>query len=333
LYKLFQREKQTMLHDIQPLLDGYNSLSTSLELSKKRSVSQSHLLDVQKQYADFLTSTSSDKKLAQVKRHAQSINNLLSGAVRGLQQQEISRTELLQTISSGSKFLDLMNEEYVLAAKRKPKTENVDLDETVEIEVADQVESSLSDSALRELKVLREKIEKQTFGVDTNDGDAEKLKAKFEEWTQLRKKCPTTMGGKNFGLVELPVIPMYVDFTLGTSEVLTKLGIRHTMFEGYAVLERQKILYFDADVIKKEHKMSAEEYAEDLVEFLNLRLSEKVVLASSLVKHSPRNKSIAMFWLMPNRVLTSLLKRQHQAGGKKGKSAALRDWDFPFERS
>lgn len=311
-----------------------SQLIDNLKNTKSRAETIAHLKGSQVDFENLLSFVSANRKLLDAKAPINSLNETLKGIVRGVESDDMDRQEMFALLKSQTYSKKAVEAFDTISnrSKRKRKTEEEEMtyenDETVEVNKA-VVENSLSTEWRNALEKARKVVGKETSvaGSSVNPED-DKLKAKFVEWDSMAKNSPSSMKGQKFGIVELPVIPLYEDFTITQSSNLAKLGIKHTIFEGYAVFEKQKVLYFNrADLDKNQSEF---DNVQDIVELINMRSSQKYAVASSIFKLSHRNQNIAMFWILPERVLSTILHKQITSGGKRGRSALIKDWSFPF---
>jgi hypothetical protein len=336
------------MQDIALILEKLRGLEPMLLTTKKKTKTLELLNEYLLEVSSLLESIDGNRKLLAVKKNLNSLKEILSGSLRGLEIDEISRGEFLLGIENLSNFIEKADLEFQKSEDRKQtsKYSKYNQEESEDMESSSTnkdinialVEQSLSADWQKTLKQVRDKLEKpqSPTEVDKNP-DEEKLKAKFAAFDLQAKDSPSSMQGKAFGLAILPVIPLYDDFSITQSENLARLGIQHTLFEGYAIFEKQKILYFSAKKVKELNRENKDqqtniEFAQDLVDLINSRNSVKYSIASDITKISHKNNDIVLVWLLPQTVLNALLNKQISSGGKRGRSGNLRDWSFPFSR-
>jgi hypothetical protein len=318
----------------------FQAMSGKIALTKNKSETKSHILEVQKAFDALIEHVQDKRRYSSVRKQANCIRELLAGSIRGISSGELSRLELISALVSGEKFFAKFENEYSATLTADVRRTARELLEAQEELTDDQstyeagdinmtiLEQSMTPEWQKTLSTAQAVIEKHVaHSAPNEDPKVAQLSAKFEEWEKLGATSPSNMKGQAWSLISLPIVPLYKDFTLTTSENLKQLGIKHTIFEGYAVLENQKIMYFDIKKVAKEFQMKPIDYAEDIVQLINMRVKDKFVVASDIVKVSKKNAGIAMVWLLPERVLSAMLKRQNT-----GRSVRLKDWDFPFNR-
>jgi hypothetical protein len=177
------------------------------------------------------------------------------------------------------------------------------------------------------------------------DKEAEKL---LSGYSKLKSKLPTTLRGKLFTLVEMPIVP-YVNFAIMSPAFLRTTGVEFSyLAESFPVLEKQHLLAFDyvaattgADGARKDislksdktnlkarkrdaaHLSMQEKFIIDIIEAINTRSSEHYTLMTSHFEHHPNNGRIAFAWIAPRRLY-------RQFANKAGMDKA--NWGFPWSK-
>jgi hypothetical protein len=185
-----------------------------------------------------------------------------------------------------------------------------------------------------------------------NNVKDEQAKQQLEALLPYAAKLPTTLHGRKFDMVRMPIVP-YMNYKLLSRALLKKLEI-DALFIGnsFVVFKDQVLLAFDVAVLKDEHlstprlrkgetapAVSAkkakenkelidnkmEEVVLDAVNTINRVSSQKYVLASSEFNANPHKSNIYFAWLLPRE--TYALFAQFSGGGT---TLSHVDWGFPW---
>jgi hypothetical protein len=177
-------------------------------------------------------------------------------------------------------------------------------------------------------------------------------KQQLESLLPYAAKLPTTLHGRKFDMVRMPIVP-YMNFKLLSRALLKKLEI-DALFIGtsFVIFKDQVLLAFDVAVLKEEHlstprlrrgeiapAISAkkakenkelidskmEEVVLEAVNTINRVSPQKYVLASSEFNANPHKSNIYFAWLLPRE--TYALFAQFSGGGT---TLSHVDWGFPW---
>lgn len=139
----------------------------------------------------------------------------------------------------------------------------------------------------------------------------------------------------NIAKKDRPMGPGTVSHNFSKHSLLDQFGIKYITLDDYLIVENQMMLMIDKPYFKKyvtenttgrsKPKTGDKElvaYARSILEMLNERSSQSLVMVSQQFIANPRNTDYVMFWVMPSRVLDALIKR----GWNK-----LSSWNLPFD--
>lgn len=151
--------------------------------------------------------------------------------------------------------------------------------------------------------------------------DPEAQKA-LKGYLKQKSKLPTSLKGRLFQLVQMPVVP-FIDFRLMTPSFLRRTGIQFSYIDdSFPVLEKQYLLAFDLvkateykgrktgkDALSvqglkarkrhSKHQTMQELFVLDVVERINEMSDDDYVLVSSHFEGNPNSGKIAFAWIMP----------------------------------
>lgn len=179
------------------------------------------------------------------------------------------------------------------------------------------------------------------------------LKEKITNIKSERSRLPKRLSGP-YGIFRTPVVAIFdshddiakrdrvdgpgtVKKNFGKEALLDQFGVKYVMLEDYLILQEQRLLAIDRKAVdsalsqmKRSSGRAAKrkgadpylEYAEQVVQMLNERGSQTFEMVSRDYTANPRNSDMLLFWVMPSRILDSLVRR----GWNK-----LRRWSLPFD--
>lgn len=156
-------------------------------------------------------------------------------------------------------------------------------------------------------------------------------------YRKYRSKLPSSLRGRLFSILRMPIVPMATDFRITSPSFLRKAGVDFKYIaESFAVLEDQYLLAFDYSQavgykgmkkVRVSKGVNAQEPEErfvlDIIDAINKESNVKFVLASSQIKHHPNNGAVAFAWILPYQTF-KMFERQGDIGAI--------DWGFPWAR-
>lgn len=178
-----------------------------------------------------------------------------------------------------------------------------------------------------------------------SDANAVKLLSGYKK---LTSKLPSSLQGKLFTAVQLPVVP-YIDYSLLSPKFLRTTGVPfQNIANSFIVLEEQYLLAFDfvhattndegsrravslkatkstlnARKRASEQTQMQENFILSVLDRLNASAQEEYTLMSSHFEHHPNNGRIAFAWIVPKRV-----QRMFARKGDLSDAA----WGFPWDK-
>ena len=214
--------------------------------------------------------------------------------------------------------------------------------------IASEEESTSEEDALRECPVeesVRSKIKisisssnemRQAISAVTvtstgptvgAEGGAEELQQLSQ---QARAALPIKIDG-DFKVVRVPIVPVFPNIELTKTNVLKRLGLKHTVIAGFVILQDQILLN-----VSKKRSMEAYPQAKtataaalalchSVVELLNERGASKYEVVSDTPNANPRNTDLLMFWILPRPKMGEVMK----IVGTSRKPGLLR-WGLPL---
>lgn len=128
-----------------------------------------------------------------------------------------------------------------------------------------------------------------------------------------------------------------VTHNFSKQKLLDQFGIKYIQIEDYLVLQNQVLLAVDKPQLEKMARAQMGkrssttikdevlvEFARQMLEMVNDRSSQHYVMVSREFTANPRNTNMILFWVMPSRILDTLIAR----GWNK-----LSSWSLPFDHS
>lgn len=182
-----------------------------------------------------------------------------------------------------------------------------------------------------------------SYGIAVN-GDLSELDALAQH---ARATLPVRIPG-NFQVARVPIVPIFPTPSLNRTEVLKRLGFKHSMIEGFVVLHDQILLNISKQRAAKASSQPLA-LAHSVVDLLNERGSTKYEIVSDTPNANPRNTDLLMFWILPRQRMAGLMKAlgasntpavvkwglplpSEKAESEKAKIARLRDQEEREER-
>tara|TARA_B100000700_G_scaffold101966_1_gene114957 strand:+ start:8096 stop:9157 length:1062 start_codon:yes stop_codon:yes gene_type:complete len=179
-----------------------------------------------------------------------------------------------------------------------------------------------------------------------NHGPDPEAQKAMKGYLKHKTKLPTSLKGRLFQLVQMPVVP-FVDFRLMTPSFLRKTGIEFSYIDdSFPVLEKQYLLAFDLvkateykgrktgeDAVRVQglkarkrrakHQTMQEQFVLEVVDQINGMSDEDYVLVSSHFEGNPQNGKIAFAWIMP--------RNTYKMFERTGNLSNFQ-WGFPWSR-
>lgn len=293
------------------LIKGLSSLSASLsgELARLKETEKRRFMDV--------------------RRSLQAVHNTVTGLVEGLASQDLERKDFKKIVANlEATFFPAVCQAVAaeLEKREEPQAEIVLSSSQAKVKMS-LAQSKDWRAALTEIQqalkeaVVKEEVAQKTAVAPQDNEDA--VAVQIRQLQSSRNLLPIRIKGE-FQIVRMPIIPIFSQIQLNNSSTLTKIGVRHSMIEGYALLLDQTLLAV-SDAIAKKHELSTFAFAESVVALLNERGGINYSLVSDQQSTNPRNADIKLFWILPTPKTNALMRIARTSV----KSNSIK-WGLPF---
>ncbi len=327
-------------------LEAVESKIESISCSKSQKEATMLLCDLKETMDMSFSSIAAPNVRSSIKK----IYRTLDGLLNGLEENKVSRSFVKKTLKSTGKNIESIAN-YIKAAEDRYEVEQAKSDP---ITVA--LKSALSSGKVTEkdqnwISVVKD----HKTNKDTEKNISEMIKKQREEiadaevrakLAQYKKEITAVMPRKVslFTILTVPILPIFEDFNMSSTKVMTKLAVPHSMINGTAILEKQLVLAFSkkgiahvlgqtkllkVPVTRKAQTLRdsvLRQFVEKALELINERsITSYSVVSEKLTQH-PANKDVLFCWIAPT---TQILKLQQIA--KTSKGMKMRDWGFPTD--
>lgn len=175
-------------------------------------------------------------------------------------------------------------------------------------------------SASSELKDAVNVVTVSSSGPIVSTGSTSEIEALAQ---QARAALPIRLPG-DFQVVRVPIVPIFPNMELTKSTTLQRLGIKHTVIEGFVVLLDQILL----NVSKSKSSKSSSTplaVAHSVIELLNERGAMKYEIVSDTPNANPRNTDLLMFWVIPRTKMSGMMRTR-----LLGMAQGIIKWGLPL---
>lgn len=274
------------------------------------------------------------RKFVQVRKHLTAVNNVVSGLTEGLTAKELSLSDFRGHVNSlVTKFFprlceSLSSELEAQTASEEAQVELTEQQQAVKSEIAES--GDLRDALAVIKKLLKERAQqtapvapKNHPAAQTQDEAQDGVSAELTKLSNARAALPIRLKSE-FQVVRMPIIPIFSNYALNSTDNFKRLGINFISVEGYAVLLDQLLVLVSSRKAES-HGMKSSEYAQSVLSLLNERGTIDYAFVTDEYQVNPRNTDIHMFWALPMSKMNALLRI-----AQRGRTASTVKWGLPF---
>ena len=317
---------KTTVELIQEVNGQIESTIESCSSEKKRSKIEKSLGDLKTSLSQVLAHlhANEQRKYIQVRKGLKAVHNLVDGALEGVSSKELTPRDFRGILSTlQTRFYPMVCSSLsseIEKAERQSAKPLSDAQEAARQEIA---ESADIDDAL---KVVQKAV-KEAEHVNPSDheltGDDLATIKQLRDLAAMRSNLPIRVK-TDFQMVRMPVIPIFSNYQMNSAETFAKLGIRHVLVEGYAILLNQVIIAV-SEKRAASSGLKPKDLAEAAVAVINERSTIEYEFVSPDSHKNPRNADIHLFWLMPRQKMAALMRI-----ALTGRKASTLQWNFPL---
>ena len=317
--------KKTTVELVQGVSSQIESTIESCSSATKRVAIEKSLSALKVSLSETLEylNANEKRKFVAVRKWLRAVYNIVDGALEGVSSHELTKGEfrgILNTLKT--RFYPMvcssLSHEIEKAEQAPAITLSAD-QEQVKLEIAQAADFK---DALKAVKKVVNEAEHAQTGSVLGQNDEATIK-QLKELADMRKNLPLQVK-TDFTVVRMPVVPIFSNYQMNSAATFAKLGIKHVLVEGYAVLLNQLLIAVSERRAKKSG-MEPKQFAEAAVSLMNERGSVEYEFVTDEYRVNPRNTDIQLFWLMPRPKLAALMRI-----ALTGRKASTLKWDFPM---
>lgn len=328
-----------------------STVSTCLK-EKKISVLKKSLASAQTVISQTLETFPNRKRsLSKTKKSLVALRNVVTGLLEGLADGEFNSVKEFRAICSNveKKFLPQYTEAYTSELQRAlDKTQDADSSTEDDSDSESEIPSPLIEAKKAVaasadwhhiLGIFKGAMTKKSAKVSEKaDGKPweqtdEEISQRLESVQSKYEELPRTLK-QEYQFMRMPIVPLFKNLGVSTKQNFDKLGIPNINIQGYSILENQILLGISRKSVdalnvgkkKKDEKSTPADFAKTVLEVVNERTNAKYVLVSDKFQTNPKNADILLFWVMPTRLLSALIKSAGLG------SSEVKEWGLPFNR-
>lgn len=323
----FTMSMKTTVDLVQDVNRQIEATIESCSSEKKRAKIEKSLTNLKTSLSQVLSHLTDNekRKFISVRKGLKAVFNIVDGALEGIASHELSPREFRATLNTlKTKFYpsvcsSLSAEIEKAESEAPPPVVLTEEQEAVKREIA---ESADYKEALKAVKKIVKEAETGSLDSSALKSDEATIK-QLQELADMRKNLPVRVK-TDFQVVRMPVVPIFSNHQLNNANTFAKLGIKHLLIEGYAVLLNQIVIA----VSKKRAAasgLSPLEFAQSAVALINERGSTEYEFVTDESHLNVRNTDIHLFWLLPKLKMNALMRV-----ALTGRKASTVKWDFPL---
>jgi len=271
-------------------------------------------------------------KFVKTRKSLMVLRNIMDGCCVGLSDRSINRQELCEIANTVlGKQLPVAQSSLAADSEAQPEAGAMPAAPSgTSVRLSDKqkklrVSLSSSPDLKSALQVVRDALaSKPAAHVATAPVAADPSAEELAKLKASREALPVRVTS-DFSLVRMPIVPIFSNYTMNNPETFKKLGIRHFLVAGYAILLDQLVIAVSNKAASSEG-LSPLEYAQAAVSLLNARGNEEYDFVSDWGMPNPRNRDVTLFWITTRarmRIMTRI--------ALSGRNASTVKWGFPFQ--
>lgn len=260
------------------------------------------------------------RKFVGVRKSLKAVFNVIDGSLEELASGDMSRPQFKGIMNNmRTRFYPEVCSSISAEIERETAEKPKELTEAQEA-LAEQISESAEIGDV--LKVVRKGVKDSANAAHGQSGENATTK-QLEDLAATRNNLPLRLK-TGFVAVRMPIVPIFSNYELNKAATFAKLGIKHVLVEGYAVLLDQQLIAISEKEASR-LDMTPLQYAESVVEVINARSSTDYEFVSDTPIGNPRNADIQLFWILPKPKMGALMRI-----ALTGRKASTVKWGFPF---
>lgn len=279
-------------------------------------------------------------KFVKTRKSLMVLRNIMDGCCVGLSDRSINRQELCEIANTVlGKQLPVAQSSLAADSEAQPEagampaapsgtsTRLSDKQKKLRVSLSSSPDLKSALQVVRDALASKPAAPVATAPVAADPSAEELAKLKASQLAKLkasREALPVRVTS-DFSLVRMPIVPIFSNDTMNNPETFKKLGIRHFLVAGYAILLDQLVIAVSNKAASSEG-LSTFEYAQAAVSLLNARGNEEYDFVSDWGMPNPRNRDVTLFWIITRarmRIMTRI--------ALSGRNASTVKWGFPFQ--
>jgi hypothetical protein len=279
------------------------------------------------QATEFLH-TSQKRKFLDLRKKLSIVANVVEGVSTGLRSRDLNKAEMKKMLGRAIAIAQELAQAIDLEKSPEPsESDTVDSDTLVsdtsdtksDLSMSTASDSQPQDTAIDAALEVIKKASNET-GPIRDDTDHELADA-IKKAKASRALLPQRLN-EIYEVIRMPIVPIFTAPTLNNAPTYKKFGITAVSVEGYAIIFNQLLLMVSAKKAAA-HDMSVKEFAQEALKALNDSIPSPYAFVSDTAQANPRNADIRMYWIMPDRKWSEMLR---YAGSRSGGVK----WGLPF---
>lgn len=318
--------KKTTVQLIQEVTGQLESAITLCASEKKKSVIEKELTKLKQSVSGAITHLTDNekRKFIDVRKNLKAVYNVVDGSLEGLSSGDLTRREFRGVLNTlRTRFYPNV---CVSLSVEVEKAENATAQAIVLTDQQEALKAELAESAdIKDaLKVVKKAVQLQEPSTAprseiTDVATVTQLHAVAETRSLLPVRLKT-----DFQVIRLPIVPMFSNPSMNNPATFAKLGIKHVLVEGYAILQDQ-ILIAVSDAKASRAGMTTLQFAQSVVSLLSERGTTEYEFVSDRPQVNPRNADLKLFWVLPKPKMNALMRI-----ALSGRNASSITWGLPY---
>lgn len=321
---------KTTVQLIQEVSGQIETAITSVSKESKKSAIVATLTELSTSVSSAVTHLGENekRKFIEVRKNLKAVSNIVEGILEGLASGDLNKTQFKSTINTlRVKFypkvctsLSVEIERAEAAASSQPA---IVLDDKQKALKAELAEASDYKEALNVVKRNIKEAEKRPSAEPASEITDLATATQLHDLAQARNLLPVRLK-TDFQIVRMPIVPIFSNYQMNNSATFAKLGVKHLLIEGYAVLLDQLLVAVSSTKASRSG-LTTKAFAESVVSLLNERGNTEYDFVSDNSIPNPRNTDIELFWILSRPKMSALMRI-----AMSGRKANTVKWGLPF---
>lgn len=261
------------------------------------------------------------RKFTGVKKTLKAVFNVVDGSLEGLASDDMTRPMFKGIMNNmRTRFYPALCTSISSEVEKESEAKVKELSQDQEV-LVEQISQSAEMADV--LKVIRKSVKDGKSDVAPGQSGENATEKQLADLASTRSNLPLRLK-TGFQAIRMPIVPIFSNYQMNNPSTFAKIGIKHVLVEGYAVLLDQQLIAISEKAAAK-IDMTPLQYAESVVEVINARSSVEYEFVSDKPISNPRNADVQMFWILPKPKMGALMRV-----ALTGRKASTVKWGFPF---